>query len=69
MFGNPATDRVDLLAAGEPYFWKKGSFRGAEDYGWRGIKAATAAQTRGDGSGFVRVYLDPLCLLGQGVPR
>jgi hypothetical protein len=57
MFSNPTIERPDLLvASGEPYFWKKGSFRGPEDYGWYGVNTGFLSQTRGDGSGFVRLY-------------
>ena len=40
----------------EPYFWKRGSFRGAEEYGWWGSPAGYGVQTHGDRTGFVRAF-------------
>jgi hypothetical protein len=66
MIGNPTAQRVDALQAGRdcPYFWRKGSFRGAEPYGWRGAGngwngegCGFASVTRGDGTGFLRMLM------------
>ena len=69
MFGNPGPDRFDIVESGEPYFWKKGSSRSLEDYGWHSPPGSIAygpdptagcgflATTRADESGFVRMYL------------
>ncbi len=66
MFANPCALRQDALQAGEdcPYFWKKGSFRGIEPYGWQGAGngwngqgCGYASVTRGDGTGFLRAPL------------
>ena len=56
MFGNPDTERNDPPTASEdhPYFWKKGSFRGIEEYDWRSVDVGYNCSTRGDQSGLVR---------------
>ena len=56
MFGNPNTERNDILNGTEtdPYFWKKGSFRGDEPYGWHGVDCSYCTISRDDDSGFVR---------------
>ena len=55
MFSNPGLDRNDFLIP-EPYFWKRGGFRGAVEYGWWGSPAGYGVQTCGDRSGFVRAF-------------
>jgi hypothetical protein len=57
MIGNPLPERFDVVDAYGPYFWKKGSFRGVEDYGWYGAGCGFGSETRADGSAFVRMYL------------
>ena len=55
--GQSRPDRFDVVAAYSPYFWKKGSFRGVEDYDWYGAGCGFGSETRADGSAFVRMYL------------
>jgi hypothetical protein len=57
MLGNPLPERGDVVAAYGPYFWRKGSFRGVEDYGWYGAGCGFGSETRADGSAFVRMYV------------
>jgi hypothetical protein len=56
MFGNPNTERNDVVKGTEayPYFWKKGSFRGDEPYGWHSVDCSYNCSSRDDDSGFVR---------------
>ena len=56
MFGNPNTERNDVLNGTEtdPYFWKKGSFRGDEPFGWHSVDCSYCTISRDDDSGFVR---------------
>jgi len=56
MFGNPNTERNDVLHADEttPYFWKKGTFRGVEEFNWGTVDVGYVCSTRDDRSGFVR---------------
>jgi hypothetical protein len=57
MIGNPLPERFDVVAAYSPYFWRKGSFRGIEDYGWNGAGCGFGSETRADGSAFIRIYV------------
>ncbi|NQT92158.1 MAG: hypothetical protein HQ559_05300, partial [Lentisphaerae bacterium] len=56
MFGNPDTERNDVLRGTEdcPYFWKKGDARGDEEFGWHSVDASYGTISRADDSGFVR---------------
>ncbi len=56
MFGNPNTERNDVLQGDEdhPYFWAKGSFQGVEDYGWHGVDVSYGTVSHGDDTGFLR---------------
>ena len=56
MFGNPNTERNNVLHGDEanPYFWKKGSFRGDEPYAWHDVNCSYNTSSRDDDTGFVR---------------
>ena len=58
MIGNPLPERFDVVAGYSAYFWKRGSFRGMEDFDWHSAAGCGfGSETRGDQSGFNRMYL------------
>ena len=57
MFGNPTLQRQEAFREdSDAYFWRVGSFQGAEPGGWHGAGDATGygTMTRGDGTGLLR---------------
>jgi hypothetical protein len=71
MLGNPLMSRTDIIGSSDsdPYFWKKGTFRGVEDYGWAGDGSGYGCFTqRGDGTGFMRlVWTTAMPAVAKGI--
>jgi hypothetical protein len=57
MIGNPMPNRGEVVNAYSPYFWRRGSLQGTEDFGWHSAGCGFGSETRGDDSAFVRMYV------------